>query len=75
MRITEKSLVIRELQERLYYFYKLGYDIPAVFPDGIYEKETREAVRAFRSIRGLPDGDIADIALWRELFEDTLRLT
>ena len=69
MDIRDKSSVIKEIQERLYYFYKQGYDIPIVFPDGIYGEKTKNAVRAFRAIRFLEDSDIADLELWRELYK------
>lgn len=69
MDLRDTGAAIREIQERLYYFYKQGYDIPPVFPDGIYGKETRDAIRSFRRIRSLEPSDIADLELWRELYK------
>ena len=68
MDLRDSRAVIREIQERLYYFYKQGYEIVPVFPDGIYGEQTRRAVRGFREIRLLESSDIADLEFFRELY-------
>lgn len=55
------------------YLRQLSFDfpeIPQVPIDGIFESVTERALRAYQSMKGLPDTGRADFETWTRLFED-----
>lgn len=55
---------IFELQRYLRYISLYYSEIPAVNPDGVYGKETNDAVRAFQKRFGLAESGTADVTTW-----------
>ena len=58
------------------YLRQLSFDYPVIpLPpiDGIFESVTRDAVRAYQNIVGLPVTGIADLVTWNRLYEDYRR--
>ena len=65
----QKEDFISELQ---HYLYVLSYHekrIPHIISDGIYGKETREAVRIFQRLHGLPPTGETDNRTWEEIVD------
>ncbi len=58
---------VRQLQEQLARISKAYPAIPTVTPDGIYGSSTRQAVRRFQSIFGLPVTGDVDYRTWYEI--------
>lgn len=66
---------VRSLQTMLRTISEYNGSIPTVVPDGIYGKETRNAVTTFQRNSGLPATGIADQQTWERIvdqFEDAL---
>ncbi len=61
---TDNSRNVFELQRYLRYISQYYSEIPAINPDGVYGRETEEAVRAFQKRFGLAETGTADIATW-----------
>ena len=58
---------VRQMQEQLDAIASVYSAIPRVTPDGIYGRQTEEAVREFQSIFGLPQSGIVDFATWYKI--------
>ena len=58
---------VRQMQEQLDAIASVYSSIPRVTPDGIYGRQTEEAVREFQSIFGLPQSGIVDFATWYKI--------
>lgn len=66
----EESFVgqpIRSLQTMLRTISEYDNSIPTVVPDGIYGKETRNAVTSFQQRNGLPVTGITDLETWKQI--------
>lgn len=61
---------ISQLQNYLYYISLKDPAIPRIVPDGIYGKQTRNAVSAFQKTRGLKITGDADIKTWELIKAD-----
>ena len=66
--MSDNSYAVRQVQENLLLLSRTDPTLPAVFPDGIYGKETKIAVRAFQRRAGLPAAGTVDLATWNALF-------
>ncbi len=60
----QKKEHIRELQTYLYGISLFDRRVPQVLPDGVYDRYTEEAVKAFQRAYGLPDTGETDSATW-----------
>ena len=63
----EKKDHIRELQTYLRDIAYVNTDIPPLIPDGIYGRETADAVTAFQNAYGLEPTGAVDEATWYEI--------
>ena len=73
---TNEREAIRNLQRYLRQLSYVNGAIPAPPIDGIYDTDTRDAVRAFQEIEGLPITGVADLATFELLlkrYEESLR--
>ena len=64
-----EQAAIRNLQRYLRQLSYVDDRIPPPPIDGIYDTRTREAVRAFQRIEGLPETGVVDPTTWELLFE------
>lgn len=71
----EKKEHTKEIQNYLWGISQVNHTIPAVIPDGIYGKETAEAVRIFQMEYGLPPTGEVDSRTWDELVYEYETLT
>lgn len=62
---------IYDLQIFLSYINRAYGEIPAVIPDGIFGRETTEAVRAFQKNNGLEQTGEVDFRLWELIKKDS----
>ena len=60
---------VRQLQEQLTRISKDYPYIPAVNSDGIYGQATKEAVRKFQDVFGLPETGVVDYPTWYKISE------
>ena len=60
---------VRQLQEQLNTIAEAYPALPTIPVDGIYGARTREAVREFQSIFGLPQTGVTDYATWYRIQE------
>jgi len=60
---------VRQIQEQLNTIGEVYTAIPSVVPDGIYGEATKEAVREFQSIFGLPESGVVDYQTWYKIQE------
>lgn len=60
---------VRQLQQQLNRIHQNYPAIPAVTPDGIFGSSTRDAVRSFQSVFGLPATGIVDYPTWYKISE------
>ena len=67
-RINEKSEAVREIQTYLRELSRRFDEIPVIHIDGIYGEETREAVRAFQKMAGIPETGDSDYETFTLLF-------
>lgn len=58
---------VRQLQEQLNRIAQVYSSIPQIAADGIYGPNTKNAVRIFQSIFGLPQTGITDFATWYKI--------
>lgn len=70
---TQKKEDIREAQIYLRVIAENDPDIPMVVPDGIYGRETQEAVRAFQKKYGLEVTGEINAATWELLYKEYLK--
>ena len=69
MAYGNETEAIRNLQRYLRQLSYVDKRIPAPPIDGIYESATREAVRAFQEIEGLPATGVVDKKTWDLLYK------
>ena len=67
MDTRDQKLAIIEIQQNLRELHNAGWAINSIVADGIYGDRTREAVRQFQTIEGLPATGIVDSLTWRVL--------
>lgn len=67
MDTRDQKLAIIEIQQNLRELHNAGWAINSIVADGIYGERTREAVRQFQTIEGLPATGIMDSLTWRVL--------
>lgn len=60
------------LQYFLSFISQFDNSIPPISINGFYDEQTKNAVSAFQSLKGLPDTGIADITTWEAVY-DTYR--
>ena len=60
---------VRQIQEQLNVIAEAYPALPSIAADGIYGKKTKEAVRKFQSVFGLPSTGIVDYPTWYEIQE------
>ena len=66
---------VRSLQTMLRVISEYDRSIPTVVPDGIYGRETRNAVSVFQGNNGLPSTGITDQRTWEKIsdqYDDTI---
>ncbi len=63
-----EQVAIRNLQRYLRQLSYVDDRIPTAPIDGVYDTATRDAVRAFQRVEGLPDTGVVDLATWERLF-------
>ena len=69
-KIDDRFASNRALQKRLRALSRKDERIPSVFIDGIYGKETEDAVRAFQETRGLPVSGAVDLETHQRINEE-----
>ncbi len=67
MDTRDERLSVIEIQQNLRELSKAGWDIPSLTADGIYGEKTREAIRRFQEIEGLPVTGKVDLVTWQVL--------
>lgn len=67
MDTRDERLAIIEIQQNLRELAKAGWDLPSIVADGVYGEQTREAVRRFQRIEGLPVTGRVDLTTWQAL--------
>ena len=67
--IGSSGIKVRQIQEQLNGISEAYPAIPSVNPDGIYGEETKEAVREFQSVFGLPEIGVVDYPTWYKIQE------
>ena len=60
---------VRQIQEQLNTIAKFYPALPSIAADGIYGEKTKEAVRRFQNVFGLPATGIVDYPTWYEIQE------
>ena len=60
---------VRQIQEQLNVIAEAYPALPSIAADGIYGEKTKEAVRKFQSVFGLPSTGIVDYPTWYEIQE------
>lgn len=62
--------IIKEIQNYLINLRCIYPSLPAIYPTGVYDAETRNAVTAFQNLKGLsPTGNV-DILTWNKLIHE-----
>lgn len=61
------SNIILEIQNYLINIKNIYPTLPTIYPTGIYDDETRNAVATFQNIKGLPPTGTVDIQTWNAL--------
>jgi peptidoglycan hydrolase-like protein with peptidoglycan-binding domain len=67
MDTRNERLAIIEIQQNLRELAMAGWDLPSIIADGVYGEQTREAVRQFQRIEGLPVTGRVDLTTWQVL--------
>ena len=67
--IGSSGIKVRQIQEQLNGISEAYPAITSVNPDGIYGEETKEAVREFQSVFGLPETGVVDYPTWYKIQE------
>ena len=60
---------VRQIQEQVNVIAEAYPALPSIAADGIYGEKTKEAVRKFQSVFGLPSTGIVDYPTWYEIQE------
>lgn len=68
----KKREAVRELQKYFLTLARSGMEVPRLRIDGVYGDETREAVRIFQALMGIPVTGIVDIITWNILYSEYL---
>ncbi|MBS6194352.1 MAG: peptidoglycan-binding protein [Clostridiales bacterium] len=66
---------VRQIQEQLNTISQVYTAIPSINPDGIYGEATKNAVRRFQSVFGMPQTGIVDYSTWYEIQEIFVAIT
>jgi peptidoglycan hydrolase-like protein with peptidoglycan-binding domain len=61
--ITEIQIYLREIA-------KCKQDIPTIYPNGIFDEKTKEAIIAFQKVHGIPTSGIVDLSTWDALVNE-----
>jgi peptidoglycan hydrolase-like protein with peptidoglycan-binding domain len=64
-----KGSDVRQLQFMLNYISSFYAEVPPVIENGIFARETGNAVRAFQKAFGLPPNGIVDPKMWQEIYD------
>lgn len=67
MDTRDQKLAIIEIQRNLRELTNGGWEILSLVADGIYGSRTREAVRQFQTMEGLPTTGVVDSITWQVL--------
>lgn len=67
LQVGARGNAVRTIQSQLFDISKKYPLVPKIAIDGVYGKETAEAVEVFQSIFGLPQTGIVDYATWYEI--------
>jgi len=70
--MNDKAMYVAMIQGYLGELSKMYGEIPYVYPDGIYGKETKEAVKIFQKISGLEANGIVDRKTLETLYRQYL---
>ena len=68
----KKREAVRELQKYLLALSRAGMEIPRLRIDGVYGDMTRETVRLFQALMGIPVTGIVDIITWNIIYSEYL---
>lgn len=68
MNPSEAALYVRELQEYLYTIALYTGKLPLVVPDGHFDAQTTDSVRAFQVQNGLEPNGIVDLLTWQAIY-------
>ncbi len=68
--ISDKEAAIRAIQRFLLELHYYTDELPHIAIDGIYGEATRDAVRAYQRLIGLPESGEVDLATWERLYHD-----
>ncbi len=68
----KKREAVREVQKYLLSLARAGMDVPRLRIDGVYGEETRQAVRLFQALMGIPVTGIVDLITWNILYSEYL---
>ena len=66
---------VRQIQEQLNAIAEVYSSIPVSHVDGIFSEATKEAVRAFQNVFGLPSSGIVDYPTWYKIQEIYVAVT
>lgn len=66
----KKRQAVREIQKYLLTLARAGMEVPRLRIDGIYGEETREGVRIFQALMGIPVTGIVDLITWNILYSE-----
>ena len=66
---------VQQMQEQLNSIASVYSAIPSLNPDGIYGEATRNSVRAFQSVFGLPETGVVDFRTWYKISEIYVAVT
>jgi peptidoglycan hydrolase-like protein with peptidoglycan-binding domain len=70
MDLRNKKLAVIEVQRMLQRVYESGFSIPYIIPDGVFGKQTQEAVYKYQQIAELPPTGIVNFITWEKLTSD-----
>lgn len=73
--IGSSGLKVRQLQEQLNTISQVYSAVPSVTADGIYGENTKNAVRIFQSVFGLPQTGVVDYQTWYKVQEIFVGIT
>lgn len=68
--INFNTILVKEIQNYLINIKNIYSSLPPVYPTGVYDTSTRNAIIAFQGIRGLPPTGVVDIYTWNALVQD-----
>lgn len=71
----QDPVYVRELQEMLRVISREDPALPVINPDGMYGRETAEAVRIFQSRRGLSPTGTVDAETWDAIVREAAAVT